>query len=266
MAADGQPSPAGTVQRRFAEKRGGNVPIQRKHIADFNRSVVPTIACINHSKIGLGVDFDELVPALQKFLDEYFVPVWGAPAKLIKARKLRAGLWNMLFLDSPDHADRGDEGYHELTWKGMPRANVFVKPTIAAGDQVSVTACHELCEMLIDPTATLWCEGPRSTLWAYEVCDPVEQETFNVDGVAMSDFVFPAYFDTFRLKKPHAAQYDYLNRVKRPFHILKDGYTEIRHNRRTVEKFGSRDKAKRFAKEDRRWHRSQFRKRQRGHW
>jgi hypothetical protein len=82
----------------------------------------------------------------------------------------------------------------------------------------------------------------------------------------MSDFVFPAYFDLFRLKRPGATQYDYLKKVRRPFYILKGGYSDIRHNRRTVEKFGSRDKAKRFALEDRRWHRSQFRKRNRGNW
>jgi hypothetical protein len=54
--------------------------------------------------------------------------------------------------------------------------------------------------------------------------------------------------------------------VRRPFHLLKVGYSDIRHNRRTVEKFGSRDKARRFAMEDRRWHRSQFRKRNRANW
>jgi hypothetical protein len=231
---------------------------------DFNRNVVPTIACVNKAKISLGVDFDELISALQKFLDECFVPVWGTPAKLIKARKTRSGLWNMIFLDDADADDA--EGYHDITWKGMPLAKVFVKPTIRSDDLVSVTACHELCEMLIDPMATLWCEGPRSSLWAYEVCDAVEEETFNIDGIAMSDFVFPAYFDVFRLKKHQSAQYDYLNKVKRPFQILKGGYSDIRHNRRTTERFGSRDKAKRFAMEDRRWHRSQFRKRQVAKW
>jgi hypothetical protein len=239
--------------------------IRRNQIrADFNRSVVPTIACVNKSTIGLGVDFDELIPALQKFLDECFVPVWGTPAKLIKTRKTRPGLWNMVFLDDAD--TKGAEGYHDITWRGMPLAKVFVQPTLDAKDLVSVTACHELCEMLIDPMATLWCEGPRSTLWAYEVCDAVEEETFNIDGIAMSDFVFPTYFDIFRLKRPGSAQYDYLKRVKRPFQILKGGYSDIRHNRRTVEKFGSKGKAKRFALEDRRWHRSQFRKRSRAKW
>jgi hypothetical protein len=237
---------------------------RNKFRTDFNRSVIPTIACINKSEIGLGVDFDALIAALQKFLDECFVPVWGTPAKLIKARKPRPGCWTMVFLDDPDLADA--EGYHDITKLGMPLAKVFVKPTMAAKDLVSVTACHELCEMLIDPIATLWCEGPRSTLWAYEVCDAVEEETFNIDGIAMSDFVFPAYFDVFRLKKPRSAQYDYLNKLKRPFQILKGGYSDVRHNRRTVEKFGSRAKAKRFAMEDRRFHRSQFRKMQRARW
>ena len=241
------------------------MPTSRKKIrADFNRNVVPTIACVNKAKTPLGVDFDRLIPALQKFLDECFAPVWGTPAKLIKARATKPGIWNMVFLDDADSP--GAEGYHDITWKGMPLAKVFVKPTLDDKDLVSVTACHELCEMLVDPMATLWCEGPRSTLWAYEVCDAVEEKTFDVDGIAMSDFVFPAYFDTFRSKRPRSAQFDYLKMVKRPFQILKGGYSDIRHDRKTVENFGSRDKAKRFAAEDRRYHRSQFRKRVRAKW
>jgi len=236
----------------------------RRVRTDFNRAVIPTIACINKSKIGLGVEFDKLILALQKFLDQCFVPVWGTPAKLIKARKPRPNCWHMIFLDDADSP--GAAGYHDITLRGMPLAKVFVKPTIDSGDQVSVTACHELCEMLIDPMATLWCEGQRSTLWGYEVCDAVEEETFNIDDIAMSDFVFPAYFDKFRLKRPGSAQYDYLGKVKRPVQILKGGYSDIRHNRRTTEKFGSRAKARRFALEDRRWHRSEFRKRQVGNW
>jgi hypothetical protein len=144
------------------------------------------------------VKFDDLIPALQKFLDRCFVPVWGTPAKLVRSRETRPKHWNMIFLDDADSP--GAEGYHDITWRSRPLAKVFVKPTLAAKDLVSVTAYHELCEMLIDPMATLWCEGPRSTLWAYEVCDAVEEETFEIDGIAMSDFIFPAYFDLFSLK------------------------------------------------------------------
>ena len=56
-------------------------------MAAFNQRAVPTIACINLATVPLGVDFDALIPALQKFLDDCFVPVWGSPAKLVKANK-----------------------------------------------------------------------------------------------------------------------------------------------------------------------------------
>lgn len=245
---------------------GGNtMPTKHARVrTDFNRAVIPTIVCVNKSTVGLGVDFDKLIRTLQKFLDQCFVPVWGTPARLIKASKPRPDCWHMVFLD---HAGaHGSESFHDITFGGMPLAKVFVKPAIKSGEKISATACHELCEMLVDPMANLWCDGPKSTLWAYEVCDAVEEETFDFDGVAMSDFVFPTYFEKFRLKRPRSAQYDYLDKVKRPFQILKGGYSDIRHNRRTAEKFGSRDKARRFAQEDRRYHRSQFRKRQRGNW
>jgi hypothetical protein len=237
-----------------------HMPKHKRPSSGFKRAVTPTIACVNKAKLGLGVDFDQMVAALQTFVDECFAPVWGAPAKLIKATKPKSGDWTMIFLDRPDAP--GAEGYHDITYQGLPLSKVFVVPTIEAGDLISVTACHELCEMLIDPTATLWCDGPRSTMWAYEVCDAVEEETFNIAGVAMSDFVFPAYFELFRLKKPRSAQYDYLEKVTRPFQILKDGYSTVRHNRRAEERFGSRAKAIRFAHEDRRFHRSEFRKKE----
>ena len=50
-----------------------------------------------------------------------------------------------------------------------------------------------------------------------EVCDAVEEETFNIDGIAMSDFVFPAYFDIFRLKRPGSAHIDYPEKSNGPF-------------------------------------------------
>lgn len=231
----------------------------------FAHQAVPTIAMINEAKFDLGVDFDALVSALQTFLDECFVPVWGAPAKLIKSTKERAGTWTMKFMDDPDEPDDGTtDGDHDLTSHGFPISRVYVIPSIKNGSPVSVTACHELCEMLIDPMANLWCDGPpgRGEHWAYEVCDPCEEVTFPVDGIAMSDFVFPSYFERFRLEHPRLAraQYDWCHKIKRPFQILEGGYAEIRRGTHTFERFVSAKKKRRFAKEDRRFHRSEFRK------
>src|SRR2546430_512227 len=57
--------------------------------AAFDHGQVPTIACFNKATTALGVDFARLVAALQKFVDQYFVPVWGTPARLLKTTGFR---------------------------------------------------------------------------------------------------------------------------------------------------------------------------------
>src|SRR5947208_17151033 len=102
----------------------------------------------------------------------------------------------MAFLDDADVAHA--LGYHDLTPDGLPLSKVFVKTTLAVGQRVSVTACHELAEMLVDPAINLCSTGPGNLLYAYETADAVEEVEFAIDGVAMSDFVYPARFDAFR--------------------------------------------------------------------
>ena len=51
----------------------------------FNQGVIPTIACFNKAATPLGVDFDALIAAMQVFVDQDVVPVWGTPAKLVKS-------------------------------------------------------------------------------------------------------------------------------------------------------------------------------------
>lgn len=231
------------------------MPQTKPIFAAFNQGAVPQIACVNKATVNLGVTFNKLVPAMQKFMDECFVPVWGAPAKLVAAKSVPAGAWAILFLDNADQANA--LGYHDLTKDGLPLSKVFVKTTLADGQKVSVTACHELAEMMIDPAINLWAEAPNGAFYAYEMSDAVEEEEFLVDGIAMSDFVYPAYFEGFR--KPNSVQFDYLKKVSRPFQILKGGYSIISKSGKTTQIFGSASKRKRFDKEDRRQHRSQFR-------
>src|SRR5207247_6583557 len=95
------------------------------------------------------VNFATLCDARQPIVDDYFVHVWGTPAQLVKTATFRKGPWAMAFLDDPDLANA--LGYHDLTPDGLPLSKVFVKTTRAVGQKVSVTACHELAEMLVDP-------------------------------------------------------------------------------------------------------------------
>jgi hypothetical protein len=232
------------------------MPSRKIIMAAFDHGQVPKIACVNKATVDLGVDFDRLIPALQKFLDEHFVPVWGTPATLVKATKPLAGAWSIVFLDDADAANA--LGYHDLTKNGLPLSKIFVKTTIADGQKVSVTACHELAEMMVDPAINLWADGPNASLYAYEMCDAVEEDEFVIDGIAMSDFVYPAYFELFR--KPKSTQFDYLDLITRPFELRKGGYSLVRKGDKITQIFGSKAKERRFDGEDRRLHRSEYRK------
>jgi len=139
----------------------------------FNQGEIPTIACFNKATIALGVDFDALIAAMQVYVDKYVAPIWGTPAKLVKTTGFKKGAWAMVFLDNADQPDA--LAYHDLTPDGLPQSKVFVKTTLDNGDLVSVSASHELVEMLIDPAINLMTTGPNPKLvYAYESADPVE--------------------------------------------------------------------------------------------
>src|SRR2546426_10855366 len=149
-------------------------------------------------------------------------------------------------------------GYHELTKDGQPVSKVFVKTTLADHQLVSVTACHELFEMAIDPIANLWAEAADGTEYAYEMCDPVEEDTFLVDGIQMSNFVHPSWFEPF--KHPPGTKFDNLGLLTKPFSMTKGGYVIVKKKGKVTQQFASKAKEKRFAKEDRLGHRSEYRK------
>lgn len=222
----------------------------------FNQGGTPTIACFNRATTPLGVDFAALVAAMQVYVDQYVAPVWGTPAKLVKSKGYIKNAWAVVFLDDADQP--GALAYHDLTPDGLPQSKVFVRTTLQNHDKVSVSASHELVEMLVDPAINLMTTGPDpKATYAYESADPVEALSFPVNGIAMSDFVYPAYFEGFH--KPGSVRFDHLRKVNKPFQILSGGYQIVFKNGKWTQIFGSAAKQKRFAKEDRRGHRSEQR-------
>jgi hypothetical protein len=226
------------------------------HAAQAGQGGPVTIACINKATVDLGVPFDRLTVTLQKCYDEHFLPVWGYPVKLYNTKKARPSDWLFIYFDDADEA--GAEGYHDLTHRGQPVSKVFVKTSLEDNVPVSVTASHELFEMVIDPIANLWAEATSRTQYGYEMCDPVEEDTFMVDGIEMSNFLYPSWFEPFKHRR--GTKFDHLGKLKKPFSMTKGGYVIINRDGHVMEKFGSPAKAARFAKEKRRGHRSEFRK------
>jgi hypothetical protein len=227
-----------------------------KIVSLSDKAHVPTIACFNLATVPLGVDFDALIAAMQEFVDKHVAPVWGTRAKLVKSKGFVPGQWAMVFLDDADHPR--SLAYHDLTPDGLPQAKVFVKTTLRNKKLVSVSASHELVEMLVDPAINMVTMRPHSKLvYGYESADPVEELTFRVNRIPMTNFVYPTYFESFH--KPGSVRFDHLGKINKPFEVHPGGYLGVYKNGKWVALFGSVEKKKRFTREDRRGHRSERR-------
>jgi hypothetical protein len=236
-------------------ERAKSVSIKDRITASFDKGQVPSIVLIDKTHNPWGQKLTDLKGPLQKFVDEHFGPVWGISAKLSVANEFVAGSWAMAFLDTAD--EPGALGYHDLTPDGLPLAKIFTQTTLRDRQKVSVTACHELAEMLVDPAINLSVQTPDGEFYAYETCDAVEGLEFDIDGIAMSDFVYPAWFEGFRANR--SDQFDHLSEVAGPFELLQGGYMPAFVNGKWTQVFGSHKRKMQYLHQDRRGHRSERR-------
>ena len=189
----------------------------------------PTIAIINKSKFITEKDITPVIKALQTQLDRDFLPVWGLTATLIYAEEhsIPKDVWTIYLLDVPD--TEGALGYHEKDTSGIyPTAKVFVGLDIQYKLSWTVTLSHELLEMVADPninlTAFAQTGNTTGILFAYEVCDACENDKFGyrINGVLVSDFVYPSWFESFW--KPKSVKFDHMGLVSKPFELIAGGY------------------------------------------
>jgi hypothetical protein len=190
------------------------------------------IAVINSSTVLKDADVSLAVQALQKQATNDFAPAWQADADLTfvpSGSKPAAGTWWLVILDNSDQA--GALGYHDLTSEGLPIGKVFAGSDIQLGYQWTVTASHELLEMLADPdinlTVFVQADPTSGRLYAYEVCDACEADKFGyqINGLTVSDFVYPAWFESFWA--PSSTQFDFSKKIQAPFQLLAGGYIGV---------------------------------------
>jgi hypothetical protein len=78
----------------------------------------------------------------------------------------------------------------------------------------TVTSSHEALEMIGDPESNLLVAGPhphndkKEVFHWFEMCDAVQSETYEIDGVEVSNFVLPLYFT---LAEEKGGRNDFLN-------------------------------------------------------
>ena len=190
------------------------------------------ISVVNASTVLSDSEIEPVIAALQKQVTNDFRPAWGVDAELsfvALGEQPSADTWWLTILDDADQA--GALGYHDLTPAGLPMGKVFAGTDLKYGYTWSVTASHELLEMLADPninlTVLVQSSDTAGKLYAYEVCDTCEADEngYEIDGVLLSDFVFPSWFEDFRAEG--STQFDQTNQVKSPFELLAGGYIGV---------------------------------------
>jgi hypothetical protein len=191
------------------------------------------ISFLNRSTVLTDDQVAAALPALQQQVHADFYPVWGTDADLsfVASDQTPApGTWWLTVFDNSDTA--GALGYHDLTSEGLPIGKVFAETDLQSGSSWTVTASHELLEMLGDPDINLTVfvqdqNKPAGLLYAYEVCDACEADElgYEIDGTLVSDFVYPAWFESFRA--PRSTQFDKQGAVSEPFELLPGGYIGV---------------------------------------
>lgn len=188
------------------------------------------IALINASTVLSDQQVQAVRPSLELQANRDLRQWWGTDQIQLEfvARDSQPspGTWWLTVLDNSDQA--GALGYHDLTSEGLPLGKVFAGTDKQYGLNWTVTASHELLEMLVDPdiNLTVFVQPDESsgTLFAYEACDAVEDDkyAYDINGVKVSNFVTPSWFESFR--KPGSTQFDFKNVTEKPFELAAGGY------------------------------------------
>jgi hypothetical protein len=210
------------------------------------------IGFTNESTVLTDVQVKGAMACLQAQVTGDYYPAYGLLADLKwlpKGQPPVPGQWQLIFADTSDQA--GALGYHETTVNGDPIGFVFVKSDLADGTSWTVTASHELMEMLGDPDITTAEEQDNSdgsmTFRSKELCDACESDSFGYlrkqsDGTSFrlpdgtpflySDFVLPAYWNQLA---PAGSKYDFGGHITAPLQILPGGYMGILQVPKTVQ-------------------------------
>lgn len=164
------------------------------------------IAIVNQSTVVSLSDVSAAVAALQIQLDRDFSPAWGIWARL---GVNDGAAERILVLDDTNQADA--LGYHTIT-----------QQDVQDGEAWPATLSHELLEQLCDPLTNLAAEGSyqgKAAVFAFEVCDPVENDEYQINGIPVSNFVLPSWF-----QEGYTGRVDHLGRLSKSFTLSPGGY------------------------------------------
>lgn len=186
----------------------------------------PRIAIVDHPGSGRPglAELVKIAAALSRQVAEHFDPYWNARATVVAVTTPLASDWVMGLFKDADQP--GALGYHDETAGGLPLGKVFPLLDAQDGASLSVTLSHEVLEMLADPYLCTAAQSPTDgKFWAMEVADAVEQDEYLIDGVRVSNFVTPHYFEP-PSNLLGAGKLDMMGLIKTPYEVRPGGYMQ----------------------------------------
>jgi hypothetical protein len=192
------------------------------------------LSVINNSTVLKDAEITPVVAALQIQASEHLAPKWNVDAALVfvpSGKQAPAASWRLEIRDDTDFEP--DSGYHNVGADGIPYGRVFVNTARRYNENWTITASHELLEMLVNPYANLSAYAPfddnTGAFYSLEICDPVSPDVngYDINGIAVSDFVFPEWFSPFiaMSSSGQSKLVDYCKRLTGPLPAIVPGTT-----------------------------------------
>jgi|ERR1043166_49284 hypothetical protein len=189
------------------------------------------IAAVNESTVLTDEQVVVAIAGIDHQIHRDLKPAWGSRASIrfYPRGTVPLNAWMLVIMDDSDQADA--LGYHDVTRTGRPLGKVFAKTDMEFGLSWTVTASHEVIEMLLNPqlenTVFDQSDIAAGTLYARELCDPCEADlySYKVHGVQVSDFVLPPWF--YSGSTEPGTRYDFVGFMTRPLQLLPGGYISI---------------------------------------
>jgi hypothetical protein len=204
------------------------------------------IAILNQSTLVSDADATAMTEAIATQVRLDVAPLWDrAPAAVIfytDPGAVPSAAHGIALVDTIQDQPKGVLGFHTEDQGGKLWGVVAAKPELDSGAKVttgdwsvSSVLSHEVLEMFIDPNCNLWANDGKGSAYSFEVCDPVEAPTYAVNGVSVSNFVTPSWFDS---QAAANAGFDKLGKLTAPFTIVKGGYVVYESAGKQQQKFG----------------------------
>ncbi len=175
----------------------------------------------------------DAVRAVGRQVKEELAPRWSITADLDVAAPSGSGpdpevLDGDAVIYICDDTDGSDVGYHERNQLKTPYGFVFTELAKVCQRPWSAVLSHEVLELLIDPQLNQFVAGPdpkdpsKTVMYLKEICDPVEDDFYQIDGIDVSNFVLPAYYSS----GAPTSKTDRLASGVAPFGVNAGGYVE----------------------------------------